>query len=177
MRGSALLPSRNSSSVSLSSWFLSIWSNILSTRFCGVFSSSDCCGCCPCWTICAIKFDYPKERRREEKRKKKNVRQIFCIRSLPTVALRLSVYWTIKVYCVRVFVGTSYLRPSGKWHPRCCTFRLGWWNHRCLHRIAGMPLRKTISTYFIKSAAIRNENSQRVRGRGGERESEKNVIK
>lgn len=44
--GSALLPSRNSSSVSLSSWFLSIWSNILSTRFCGVFSSS-AWGCCP----------------------------------------------------------------------------------------------------------------------------------
>lgn len=44
--GSALLPSRNSSSVSLSSWFLSIWSKILSTLFCGVFSSS-ACGCCP----------------------------------------------------------------------------------------------------------------------------------
>ena len=42
--GSALLPSLNSSNVSLSSWFLSIWSNIFSTRFCGVFSSSafDC---------------------------------------------------------------------------------------------------------------------------------------
>ena len=38
--GSALLPSLNSSRVSLSSWFLSIWSNILATRFCGVFSSS-----------------------------------------------------------------------------------------------------------------------------------------
>lgn len=43
--GSALLPSLNSSSVKRSSWFLSIWSNILSTRFCGVFSSSD--GCWP----------------------------------------------------------------------------------------------------------------------------------
>jgi len=42
--GSALLPSLNSSKVSLSSLFLSIWSNIFSTRFCGVFSSSafDC---------------------------------------------------------------------------------------------------------------------------------------
>jgi len=47
MRGSALLPSRNSSSVRRSSWFLSIWSKILSTRFCGVLSSSDV-GCCPC---------------------------------------------------------------------------------------------------------------------------------
>lgn len=46
MRGSALLPSRNSSSVSLSSWFLSIWSKILSTLFCGVFSSS-AFGCWP----------------------------------------------------------------------------------------------------------------------------------
>lgn len=44
--GSALLPSRNSSRVSLSSWFLSIWSKILSTLFCGVFSSS-ACGCWP----------------------------------------------------------------------------------------------------------------------------------
>ena len=45
--GSALLPSLNSSNVSLSSWFLSIWSNIFSTRFCGVFSSSvfDCWPC------------------------------------------------------------------------------------------------------------------------------------
>ena len=47
MRGSALLPSRNSSSVRRSSWFLSIWSKILSTRFCGVLSSS-AVGCCPC---------------------------------------------------------------------------------------------------------------------------------
>lgn len=39
--GSALLPSRNSSSVSLSSLFLSIWLKILSTRRCGVFSSSE----------------------------------------------------------------------------------------------------------------------------------------
>lgn len=45
--GSALLPSLNSSKVSLSSLFLSIWSNIFSTRFCGVFSSSafDCWPC------------------------------------------------------------------------------------------------------------------------------------
>ena len=46
MRGSFLLPSLNSSRVSLSSWFLSIWSNIFSTRFCGVFSSS-LTGCWP----------------------------------------------------------------------------------------------------------------------------------
>lgn len=47
IRGSALLPSRNSSRVRRSSWFLSIWSKILSTRFCGVFSSS-VTGCWPC---------------------------------------------------------------------------------------------------------------------------------
>lgn len=46
IRGSALLPSLNSSRVSRSSWFLSIWSKILSTLFCGVFSSS-VCGCWP----------------------------------------------------------------------------------------------------------------------------------
>lgn len=47
IRGSALLPSRNSSRVRRSSWFLSIWSKILSTRFWGVFSSS-VTGCWPC---------------------------------------------------------------------------------------------------------------------------------
>jgi hypothetical protein len=46
IRGSALDPSLNSSNVNLSSWFLSIWSKILSTRFWGVFSSS-VTGCWP----------------------------------------------------------------------------------------------------------------------------------
>lgn len=55
IRGSALLPSLNSSNVNLSSWFLSIWSKILSTRFCGVLSSSVAAGCCPCF-IQIIKY-------------------------------------------------------------------------------------------------------------------------